>query len=341
VSDNPIGLDGMEFIEYAGRDTNFYHDLLSKFGFQKIGKHKTKEVFLYRQGEINFVVNEEAGSFADHFQGEHGPSACATGFRVFDAQKAYDEAIKRGAKAYTGESKYPAIYGIGESLVYFIDKYGDKGSIFEDDFDLEVDFKTPLKGAGLTTIDHMTNNVPMGDMDKWANFYFDIFNFREIRFFDIQGAQTGLLSRALRSPCNKITIPINEPKDPKSQIQEYLDEYKGPGIQHIALETDDICSTVKSLRENDIAFLDVPDTYYEMLPDRLPNITEDMGTLQSLKLLADGDPEGYLLQIFTQNLVGPIFIEIIQRKNHFGFGEGNFQALFDAIERDQKRRGVL
>lgn len=338
---NPIGLDGMEFIEFAGQNSDFYDKLFSQFGFRKIGKHKTREVFLYRQHGVNFVVNQEPGSFAEKFQQKHGPSACCTGFRVFDAKKAFDEAIARGAVAYEGPTEYPAIYGIGDSLVYFIEKYGEKGSIYEDDFNLEVDNSEVLEGNGLLEIDHFTNNVPMKDMDKWASYYTDIFNFREIRFFDIQGKETGLLSRAMRSPCNKITIPINEPKDEKSQIQEYLNEYKGPGIQHIALLTDDILKTVTTLRKNGIEFLDVPDTYYEVLLDRLPNITEDLKELQSLRLLADGDSEGYLLQNFTQNLVGPIFIEIIQRKNHHGFGEGNFQALFDAIERDQKRRGVL
>lgn len=341
MENNPVGLDGIEFIEFAGKDEKFYHPLFSGFGFSKMGKHKSKEVYFYRQGDINFIANYEAGSFAEQFQKTHGPSICATGFRVKDAKKAHEAAVERGAKPYEGESKYPAIYGIGDSLVYFIEKYDEKGNIYEDDFNLDIAFHENQKGFGLQLNDHMTNNVPQGEMDKWAKFYFDVFNFREIRFFNIQGQETGLLSRALRSPCNKITIPINEPKDDKSQIQEYLDEYKGSGIQHIAFSTDDICATVAKLRESGVQFLEVPDTYYEVLLDRLPNVTEDLSTLQSLKVLADGDSEGYLLQIFTQNLVGPIFIEIIQRKNHHGFGEGNFQALFDAIERDQKRRGVL
>ncbi|MCJ8278165.1 MAG: 4-hydroxyphenylpyruvate dioxygenase, partial [Bdellovibrionales bacterium] len=190
-------------------------------------------------------------------------------------------------------------------------------------------------------IDHMTNNVPKGELDKWAQFYENVFNFREIRFFDIKGDTTGLLSRAMRSPCGKITIPINEPTEDKSQIQEYLNEYNGSGIQHIALLTEDICDSVKGVKDAGIPTLDVPDTYYEVLNDRVPNITEDMNTLKNLRLLADGDDEGYLLQIFTQNVIGPIFYEFIQRKNHWGFGEGNFQALFEAIERDQRRRGVL
>lgn len=338
---NPIGLDGMEFIEFGGFDLKTYDKLLTAFGFKQAGKHKTKDVYLYKQGGVNLIVNQERGGFADQFQKMHGPSACATGFRVLDAKKAHAAAVERGAKPYKGESKYPAIYGIGDSLVYFIEKYGGKGNIYTDDFVLNESFNQKHHGYGLTVIDHLTNNVPAGDMDKWANFYIDVFNFREIRYFDIQGKATGLLSRAMRSPCGKFSIPINEPKDPKSQIQEYLDEYKGPGIQHIAFLTEDICATMKDLVKSGIKFLDVPDTYYEMLLDRLPNITEDINVLKNFKILADGDDEGYLLQIFTQNMVGPIFIEIIQRKNHHGFGEGNFQALFDAIERDQKRRGVL
>ena len=210
---------------------------------------------------------------------------------------------------------------------------------FREDFDLLTDVMP--RGAGMLVIDHLTNNVPKGDLDLWAKFYEDIFNFKEIRFFDIKGKQTGLLSRAMRSPCGKITIPINEPTGEKSQIQEYLDEYHGSGIQHIALHTDDIVRTVAMLRENGVSFLETPDTYYEALPKRLPNVTEDIDKLQQLRVLADGDEQGYLLQIFTKTVVGPIFYEIIQRKGHDGFGEGNFQALFDAIEEDQRRRGYL
>ena len=341
MENNPVGLDGMEFIEFSGCDLEFYQKLMSDMGFKRKGKHRTKNVHLYCQGDINFVVNQEKYSFAEDFQKQHGPSVCATAFRVFDAKKAHASAIARGARPYPAESKYPAIYGIGDSVIYFIEKYGSKGNIYEDDFILEEPFSRKWHGFGLSFVDHMTNNVPMGDMDKWAGFYTGIFNFREIRYFNIQGKATGLLSRAMRSPCNKITIPINEPKDPKSQIQEYLNEYRGPGIQHIAFATDDICASLRQLLDSGIKFLEVPDTYYEMLPDRLPNVTEDMSVLKKMKILADGDPEGYLLQIFTQNMVGPIFIEIIQRKNHHGFGEGNFQALFDAIEQDQRRRGVL
>ena len=221
-----------------------------------------------------------------------------------------------------------------------MDRYGKKGNIYDGEFEYTTNDKKP-HGHGFLLVDHMTNNVPRGKLDFWAGFYENVFNFREFRFFDIKGIKTGLLSRAMRSPCGKITIPINEPTENQSQIQEYIDEYKGSGIQHVALLTKDICSSVKKIKEENIETLDVPDTYYEVLEDRVSNITENMEELKDLRILADGDEKGYLLQIFTQNVIGPIFYEFIQRKNHSGFGEGNFQALFEAIERDQKRRGVL
>ena len=344
MTDNPIGLDGMEFIEYSGKDASLFRNLFQQLGMVEIGKHKSKKLTLFRQNDVNFILNEEPGSFADDFTKTHGPCVCSTGFRVKDAEKAFKTAVERGAKPYTQENKksfpWPTIYGIGDSLVYFVDKYGEKGNMYDSEFEYTTDDITP-KGSGFLVVDHMTNNVPKGELDKWAQFYENVFNFREIRFFDIKGSATGLLSRAMRSPCGKITIPINEPTEDKSQIQEYIEEYKGSGIQHIALLTEDICDSVSEIKGKGIPTLDVPDTYYEMLDDRVPNITEDRNTLKNLRLLADGDDEGYLLQIFTQNLIGPIFYEFIQRKNHWGFGEGNFQALFEAIERDQRRRGVL
>jgi len=344
MANNPVGLDGMEFIEYSGPQASLFRDLFSKIGMTEIGKHKTKNITLFRQNDINFLLNEEPNCFATDFAKSHGPSACSTGFRVKDAKTAFAEAVKRGAKPYTESSKksldWPTVYGIGDSLIYFVDQYADHGSAYDDCFDYSTEDRKP-KGKGFLLIDHLTNNVPKGELDLWAKFYENVFNFREIRFFDIKGETTGLLSRAMRSPCEKITIPINEPTDDKSQIQEYLEEYHGSGIQHIALLTEDICDSVKSVKDADIPTLDVPDTYYEVLQDRVPNITEDMDTLKKLRILADGDDEGYLLQIFSQNVIGPIFYEFIQRKNHGGFGEGNFQALFEAIERDQRRRGVL
>ncbi len=344
MSDNPVGLNGMEFIEYVGPDASLFKKLFQKLGMKSVARHKTKNITLYRQNEINFLLNEEPGTFAENFRKIHGPSISATGFRVFDAQKAFQKAVERGARAFEDDSlkslSWPSIYGIGDSLIYFVDRYGDRGNIYDDEFQYTGDDRNP-QGQGFLCIDHMTNNVPKGEMDRWAGFYEDVFNFREFRFFDIKGTKTGLLSRAMRSPCGKITIPINEPTENQSQIQEYIDEYKGSGIQHIALLTKDICSSVEKTKKAGIGTLDVPDTYYEVLGDRVPNITEDMEELEDLGILADGDEKGYILQIFTHNVIGPIFYEFIQRKNHSGFGEGNFQALFEAIERDQKRRGVL
>lgn len=338
--ENPCLIDGCDFIEFAGRNAEHMHKTFQKLGFILKGKHKTKEIFFYEQGGVKFFVNEEEESFAKDFKESHGDSACAMGLKAEDANKAFEAAVARGATPYVNGRKdvsgHNAIYGIGNALVYFVDY--KEGVPFDKDFDFNT---TETKGFGLRYIDHMTNNVPVSEMQKWCDFYEKVFNFKETRFFNIKGQQTGLISKVMSSPCGKLAIPINEPTDQKSQIQEYLDEYKGSGIQHIALGTDDIVAAVAKMREQGIEFLDVPDTYYDALPERLPNITENIDDLKRLKILADGDEEGYLLQIFTKNLFGPIFIEIIQRKKHDGFGEGNFQALFDAIERDQKERGVL
>lgn len=343
MEQNPVGLDGMEFIEYCGPKAKELAELFKQLGFTAIAKHKEKNISLFRQGDVNFLLNQETKGFAFEFGKQHGPSICSTGFRVQDARKAYEVAIERGAKPYNAEGDktfpFPTVYGIGNSLIYFVDKYGS-ANIYDSDFNYNTDQRMPT-GKGLKLIDHMTNNVPKGEMQKWCDFYEKIFNFKERRFFDIKGSQTGLISKVMRSPCGKITIPINEPTDTKSQIQEYIDEYKGSGIQHVALLTDDICPTISALRNDGIPVLDIPATYYEAVPERLPQVTENLSTLEELQILVDGDPEGYLLQLFTQNLIGPIFFEFIQRKNHFGFGEGNFQALFEAIERDQQRRGVL
>lgn len=343
VWENPVGLDGMEFIEYSAQDPEQLRKLFKSLGFQFVGHHKHKDVELWSQGRVHFILNFEKDSFAQKFASEHGPSVCATGFRVKDAEKAFRVAVERGAKPCPASRhhSFPAVYGIGDSVVYFVDDYNNQNvyQAYLVDFDLERTEMIP--GFGLQVVDHLTNNVPVGEMQKWCDFYENIFNFKETRFFDIEGQATGLVSKVMRSPCGKIIIPINEPKDSKSQIQEYLDTYKGSGIQHIALTTSDILATVKNLRSQGIEFLNTPDTYYDLLPKRLPNLNEDIDALRDQKVLADGDEEGYLLQIFTQNVIGPIFYEIIQRKKHDGFGEGNFQALFDSIEEDQRRRGYL
>jgi 4-hydroxyphenylpyruvate dioxygenase len=342
---NPLGLDGLEFIEFASPDVKILETMMDRLGMVMVAKHKTRRLRLFRQNDVNFIINEEPDSFAAHFAKIHGPCACSTGFRVEDAKEAFTVAIERGAKAFTDEAAkagwtQPAIYGIGDSLVYFVDQYGERGEIYENWEWISADRRP--KGKGLLAIDHMTNNVPKGEMQKWCDFYTNIFGFVERRYFDIKGKSTGLLSKVMKSPDNKFSIPINEPSDPKSQIQEYLDEYKGSGIQHIALLTHNIVNSVDSLQSSGIDFLKAPpEAYYKNLPVRLPVMREDISPLQKLGILADGDDQGYLLQIFTKNQVGPIFVEIIQRKGHDGFGDGNFQALFDAMEEDQRIRGVL
>ncbi len=343
---NPIGLNGVDFIEYSGPDAHYFEQVFKRYAFKEVGQVHGKNIKLFRQGDINYILNCEPQTFATDFAKIHGNCICATGFRVIDAEHAFKTAIARGARAYEGNdhqkgaTPFPAIYGIGDSLVYFIDqKNHDK--LYNEIFQVKPEDKAPV-GAGFSVIDHFTNNVPKGEMDKWSNFYIDIFKFYEAKYFDIRGAKTGLLSRAMRSPCGKFSVPINEPKENKSQIQEYLDEYKGSGIQHVALLTDNILDSMEKLKSSDIQFLTPPPhSYYEMLPNRVPGVREDLTKLEKNAILVDGDEHGYLLQIFTKNTFGPIFFELIQREGHDGFGDGNFQALFDAIERDQKERGFL
>ena len=349
--DNPMGTDGFEFVEYTAPDTALLRDLFTKMGFPAVAKHKRKDVTLHRQGEINFIINAEADSYAEAYARDHGPSACAMAFRVKDAKAAFERAVRLGATPVNndvahGEMDIPAIEGIGGSRLFFVDRYGDKGSIYEVDFDFFPDAQEKLEklDSRLTYIDHLTHNVHRGRMAVWADFYEKLFNFREIRYFDIEGKQTGLFSKAMTSPCGKIRIPLNESQDDKSQIEEFLREYKGEGIQHIALGTSDIYEAVDIIRARGIAFQDTPDTYYELLPERIQGHDENIAELEKRRILIDGAPtegQGLLLQIFTQNVIGPIFFEIIQRKGNEGFGEGNFKALFESIELDQVRRGVL
>ena len=349
--DNPLRTDGFEFVEYAAPDPVALGRLFEKMGFTAIARHRAKNVLLYRQGDVNFIVNAEPESFAQAFARVHGPSICAIAFRVKDAAFAYKSAVNNGAwgvEARPGpmELNIPAIKGIGDSLIYLVDRYAGNGtgvSIYDIDFVPLPGVDQHPRGAGLTYIDHLTHNVHRGRMEEWAGFYERLFNFREVRYFDIEGKLTGLKSKAMTSPCGKIRIPINESADDRSQIQEYLVAYHGEGIQHVALGTDDIYATVEKLRGANVDFQDSPDTYYEMLPERLPGHTEDVKRLRDNKILLDGAPAKgeMLLQIFTRTLIGPIFFEIIQRKGNEGFGEGNFRALFESIELDQVRRGVL
>ncbi|RME14571.1 MAG: 4-hydroxyphenylpyruvate dioxygenase [Bdellovibrio sp.] len=344
---NPVGINGIEFVEFTSPEPQKLDQLFKEFGFSKLKKHKDKNIDYYNQNDIHFLLNRENQGFAHNFSQIHGPSIASMGWRVEDAQKARDIAVQRGAQPcdqsdYTDANGHPlpAIYGIGESLIYFIDQYNSPDKYEKMGFvDLEAPEQVPDKG--FLTIDHLTNNVPQGTMEKWSKFYKEIFGFEEVRYFDIRGIKTGLTSYALRSPCGKFSIPINEGTEEKSQINEYLREYNGAGIQHLAFLTEDIIHSVKSLKGTSIQTLDIDKEYYDEVFDRVPNVSEDHKTLEELNILVDGDNEGYLLQIFTKNLIGPIFIEIIQRKNHFSFGEGNFGALFRSIERDQEKRGVL
>jgi 4-hydroxyphenylpyruvate dioxygenase len=347
---NHLGLDGIEFVEYSAEQPEKLQQLFRAFGFSRKMKHKTMACDYYNQADIHFLVNTQPSSFARDFAKDHGPCISSMGWRVEDAKRAFDKAITRGAKPaersdYVDEKgqPIPAIMGIGESLIYFIDKSLGFGSpkLYESMGFIPHHKPITETPKGFEVIDHLTNNVHEGTMERWSNFYREIFGFVEVRYFDIRGIKTGLTSYALRSPCGKFCIPINEASDKKSQINEYLEEYKGPGVQHLAFGTNDIIKSVAALADTEIETLDIEDEYYQEVFDRVPNVSEDHQRLKELQILVDGDDEGYLLQIFTRNVIGPIFIEIIQRKNHFAFGEGNFGALFRSIERDQQRRGYL
>lgn len=349
--DNPMGLDGFEFVEFAGPDPKVFEVLFTSLGFTAVARHRSKDVTLYRQGDINFIVNNEPGSRAMFFAEEHGPGACGMAFRVQNAQQAYARAIELGAEpvdipAGPMELKLPAIRSIGGGLLYLIDRYEEGSTIYDIDFLFFDHVERKPEGHGLKVIDHLTHNVYRGRMDYWARYYEHLFGFRQVRFFDINGEYTGLLSRAMSAPDGKIRIPLNEESNKGGgQIEEFLMQFNGEGIQHIALSTEDIFSTVDALRESGVAFMtSPPDTYYSMLEERLPGHGEPVEEMRSRGILLDGSTEGevrLLLQIFTECALGPVFFEIIQRKEDDGFGEGNFKALFESIERDQIRRGVL
>ena len=349
---NPIGLDGFEFVEFAASDPKILDRVFRSLGFEPIARHRSKEVTLYRQGGINFIVNAEPRSLAYFFAEEHGPSACGMAFRVRDAHTAYDTLLAMGAQPVevpTGpmELKLPAIKGIGGAPIYLIDRYEEGSSIYDIDFRyLEAADRAPF-GCGLLEVDHLTHNVYKGRMDHWASFYERLFNFREIRYFDIKGEYTGLHSRAMSAPDGRIRIPLNEEASRGTgQIEEFLLAFNGEGIQHIALSTADIYDSVDRLRARGVEFMTPPpDTYYEMLVDRLPGHGEPVEEMKTRGLLIDGatgeERPRILLQIFTKTMLGPVFFEIIQRKRDEGFGEGNFQALFESIERDQIDRGLI
>ncbi len=349
--DNPAGTDGFEFVEFAHPEPEKLDATFRQMGFVPVAKHRSKNITLYRQGDINYLLNAEPGSHAAAFVDQHGPCAPAMAWRVVDAQAALRRALDLGAEEYAGPGKsldVPAVIGIGGSLLYFVDTYGEAGSAYETEFDWLGEPDPHPEGFGFYYLDHLTHNVVRGNMDTWYKFYAETFNFREIRFFDIQGKMTGLVSRALTSPDGKIRIPINESTDDKSQIEEYLRRYKGEGIQHIAIGSEDIYGGTERIAEAGMKFMPgPPETYYEMSHDRVKDHDEPIEAMKKHGILIDGEgvvgggETRILLQIFSKTVIGPIFFEFIQRKGDDGFGEGNFRALFESIEEDQIRRGVL
>ena len=348
--ENPMGIDGFEIVEFASPEPAKLHDYFRKLGFTQVARHKTRPIYNYRQNDCTFLINEDPDSFAADFAKAHGPSACGFAIRVNKlAEWVRVQALKNGAKSIENKETSkavaaPVIEGIGGCMLYIVDRYDDKGTIHDPDWEWLPGAQMMPKGFGLTFIDHLTHNLYFGNMAKWADYYERLFQFREIRYFDIKGAKTGLLSKAMAAPDGMVRIPLNESADPKSQINEYLDQYHGEGIQHIACFTDDIYTTVEAMRAQGVEFLDTPNAYYGVIDARIPNHGEDVARMHKNKILIDADPETHkklLLQIFTKNAIGPIFFEIIQRKGNTGFGEGNFQALFEAIEREQMERGVL
>ncbi|MFT5110731.1 MAG: 4-hydroxyphenylpyruvate dioxygenase [Parasphingorhabdus sp.] len=352
IFENPMGLQGFEFVEFASPKENILQDLFTSLGFSHIANHRSKQASLYRQGGINFIINEEPGSLASYFAEEHGPSACGMAFRVNNSHQAYNKALELGAQPIeipTGpmELRLPAIKGIGGAPIYLIDRYKEGSSIYDIDFEFFDCIDRNPMGCGFHTIDHLTHNVYRGRMEFWANYYEKLFNFRELRYFDIKGEYTGLTSQAMTAPDGKIRIPLNEEGAGGSgQIEEFLMAFNGEGIQHIALACDDLPACWDRLKKNNVPFMNPPpDTYYDMLEERLPSHGEPVEELKERGILLDGstknsDPR-LLLQIFSKTVLGPVFFEFIQRKKDDGFGEGNFKALFESIERDQVQRGVI
>lgn len=342
---NPVGTNGFAFVEFTSLHPAALKEDFIKLGFLEVAKHKHYNIYLFRQGEINFLINENAQSHAVQFAALHGASASAMGWRVKNAAEAHAYALAKGAVDCDSLNclELPAIIGVGGSLLYFMDD-AKIDAYFDEHFEFYSNVVHKPEGAGLNAIDHLTHNVKWGNMNALASFYENIFNFHQVKYFHIRGQKTSLESRAMTSPCGKIRIPINESSDEKSQIVEFLNDFRGDGIQHIALSTKNIYHTIAEERKNGIKFLDTPDAYFDMINKRLPWHQEDINKLRELKILIDGEKtpkSGLLLQIFTENMLGPVFFEIIQRKGNEGFGEGNFQALFEAIERDQILRGKL
>lgn len=348
TDDNPVGTDGFEFVEFSHPEPEALRALFAQMGYAHVATHKTRQIELWQQGDITYVLNAEPGSFAAKFVEEHGPCAPSMGWRVVDAQHAFDHAVAKGAEPYEGNDKtmdVPAIKGIGGSLIYFIDQYYET-SPYNEDFNWIAQSKP--RGVGFYYLDHLTHNVFKGNMDKWFGFYGDLFNFREIRFFDIQGKFTGLFSRALTSPCGRIRIPINEDRGETGQIVAYLKKYNGEGIQHIAVGSHDIYDATDAIAAKGVKFMPgPPETYYKMSYDRVKGHDEPLDRMKTHGILIDGEgvvdggETRILLQIFSKTVIGPIFFEFIQRKGDDGFGEGNFKALFESIEQEQIDNGEL
>ena len=348
---NPAGTDGFEFVEFAHPDPAQLEALFQRMGYTEVARHRTKNISLYRQGTINYVLNREPKSHAARFVEQHGPCAPAMAWRVVDAEHAMKRAVQLGATPYVSDDRsldVPAVIGIGGSLLYFVDTYGAKGSPYAAEFRWLGEADPQPTGVGFHYIDHLTHNVMRGNMDTWYKFYAETFNFREIRFFNIEGKVTGLTSRALTSPCGKIRIPINESADDKSQIEEYLRRYKGEGIQHIAVGAFDIYAAADAIAARGLQFMPGPPaTYYDQSFARVKGHTEPVARMKDHGILIDGEgvvdggSTRILLQVFSKTVIGPIFFEFIQRKGDDGFGEGNFKALFESIEADQIARGVI
>ncbi|MEL7088985.1 MAG: 4-hydroxyphenylpyruvate dioxygenase [Planctomycetota bacterium] len=350
TAENPAGTDGFEFVEFAHPEPEKLRDLFAKMGYARTARHRTKAIELWQQGDITYVLNDEPGSHARQFVDDHGPCAPSMAWRVVDAQRAFEHALSKGAEPYDGPGKtmdVPAIRGIGGSLIYFIDQYYEANP-----YNAEFEWVSNAHpaGVGFHYLDHLTHNVHKGNMDVWFRFYGDLFNFREIRFFDIEGKHTGLFSRALTSPCGRIRIPINEDRGETGQIVEYLKRYNGEGIQHIAVGTKDveIYDAVDAIAEQGVRFMPKPpSSYYAMSRERVVDHAEPLDRMEQHGILIDGEgvvdggETRILLQIFSRTVIGPIFFEFIQRKGDDGFGEGNFKALFESIEADQIARGVL
>ncbi|WP_299370596.1 4-hydroxyphenylpyruvate dioxygenase [uncultured Tateyamaria sp.] len=348
TEDNPMGTDGFEFVEFAHPDPEALRTLFARMGYAKVARHRSKEIELWQQGDITYVLNAEADSFGAGFAADHGPCAASMGWRVVDAQHAFERAVALGATPYEGTGKVldvPAIYGIGDSLIYFVDQYYDTSP-----YNAEYEWleQSKPRGVGFFYLDHLTHNVHKGNMDTWFRFYGDLFNFKEIRFFDIEGKFTGLFSRALTSPCGRIRIPINEDRGETGQIVAYLNKYKGEGIQHIAVGSDDLYDSTDAIAENGLKFMPgPPEAYYDLSKTRVVGHDEPLDRMKKHGILIDGEgvvdggETKILLQIFSKTVIGPIFFEFIQRKGDDGFGEGNFKALFESIEQEQINNGEL